>query len=116
MRPSMERVEKRKSWIGAMEGAHVRRAEREVIGKEGREDLAMCIRKFPYSVDYVQGDTSGCGEPPVDFKTKVLFWPGPCKLSRCTSEQNRRLQDQVDNSTQPYLVVLTDIAHYFEND
>ena len=24
----------------------------------------------------VQDDTSGCGEPPVDFKTKVPFWPG----------------------------------------
>ena len=23
----------------------------------------------------VQGDTSGCAKPPVDFKTKVLFWP-----------------------------------------
>ena len=24
----------------------------------------------------VQGDTSGCGEPPVDIITKVPFWPG----------------------------------------
>ena len=24
----------------------------------------------------IQGDTSGCGEHPVDFKTKVPFWPG----------------------------------------
>ena len=24
----------------------------------------------------VQGDTSGCGEPPVDIKTTVPFWPG----------------------------------------
>ena len=24
----------------------------------------------------IQGDTSGCAKPPVDFKTKVLFWPG----------------------------------------
>ena len=23
----------------------------------------------------VQGDTSGCDEPPVDFKTKVTLWP-----------------------------------------
>ena len=26
--------------------------------------------------DCVQGDTSGCDEPPVDFITKVPFWPG----------------------------------------
>ena len=25
---------------------------------------------------YIQGDTSDCAKPPVDFKTKVLFWPG----------------------------------------
>ena len=24
----------------------------------------------------VQGDTSGCGETPVDIKTTVTFWPG----------------------------------------
>ena len=24
----------------------------------------------------IQGDTSGCAKPPVDFKTKVPFWPG----------------------------------------
>ena len=24
----------------------------------------------------IQGDTSGCDEPPVDFKTRVPFWPG----------------------------------------
>ena len=27
-------------------------------------------------VDTVQGDHSACGEPPVDFRTKVPFWPG----------------------------------------
>ena len=32
----------------------------------------------------IQGDTSGCYEPPVDIKTKVLFlpglsWPGQAK-------------------------------------
>ena len=30
----------------------------------------------------VQGDTSGCAKPPVDFKTKVPLWPGqasPCQ-------------------------------------
>ena len=24
----------------------------------------------------LQGDHSGCGEPPVDFKTEVPLWPG----------------------------------------
>ena len=26
--------------------------------------------------DILQGDTSGCDEPPVAIKTKVPFWPG----------------------------------------
>ena len=27
----------------------------------------------------IQGDTTGSSKPPVDFKTKVPFWPGrPC--------------------------------------
>ena len=26
--------------------------------------------------DFVQGDTSGCKEPPVDMKMKVAFWLG----------------------------------------
>ena len=26
-------------------------------------------------VEKLRGDTSGCGETPVDFKTKVMFWP-----------------------------------------
>ena len=32
--------------------------------------------QFTQSLRNVQGDTSVCDEPPVDFKTKVLFWPG----------------------------------------
>ena len=33
------------------------------------EKLHFCIRS-------IQGDHSACDEPPVDFKTKVPFWPG----------------------------------------
>ena len=29
----------------------------------------------PWTWTYVQGDTSGWAEPPVDIKIKVLFWP-----------------------------------------
>ena len=29
----------------------------------------------------VQGDNSTCSKPPVDFKTKVLFWPGQSRTS-----------------------------------
>ena len=36
----------------------------------------LFLRGFTESFGEVKGDTSGCGEPPVDFKTKVLFWPG----------------------------------------
>ena len=31
---------------------------------------------FLRSLDLLQGDHSACGDPPVDFKTKVPFWPG----------------------------------------
>ena len=30
----------------------------------------------------VQGDTSGCGETPVDTKTTVLFYPGLARPKR----------------------------------
>ena len=29
--------------------------------------------------DKIQDDTSGCGKPPVDIKTKVWFWPGQAR-------------------------------------
>ena len=28
---------------------------------------------------HLQGNTSGCGEPPVNIITKVLFWTGQAK-------------------------------------
>ena len=34
----------------------------------------------------VQGDHSSCGEPPVDFKTKVPFWPGLAWPSQAKAE------------------------------
>ena len=34
----------------------------------------------------VQGDHSACGEPPVDFKTKVPFWPGLAWTSQAKAE------------------------------
>ena len=30
----------------------------------------------------LQGDTSGCDEPPVDFNTTVLIWPGLARQKR----------------------------------
>ena len=37
----------------------------------------LCLTKAYHNVYmYIQSDTSGCGEPPVDIITKVLFWPG----------------------------------------
>ena len=34
----------------------------------------------------VQGDHSACDKPPVDCKTKVLFWPGLAWLSQAKAE------------------------------
>ena len=41
-----------------------------VVRLQRRSFLRLCI------VVELQGDTSGCAKPPVDFKTKVLLWPG----------------------------------------
>ena len=35
---------------------------------------------------YVQGDTSGYDEPPVDFRSKVLFWPGLSRPGKAKME------------------------------
>ena len=36
----------------------------------------------------IQGDTSDCGEPPVDFKTKVPFWPGKARTVQVRPKWN----------------------------
>ena len=36
---------------------------------------------------HIQGDTSRCAKPPVDFKTKVPFWPGLAKAELLFSSQ-----------------------------
>ena len=36
----------------------------------------MLVKECANMQDKVQGDHSACGEPPVDFKTKVPLWPG----------------------------------------
>ena len=52
----------------------------------GRHSKTSCVQigiKGRCHVDtYVQGDTSGCDEPPTDFKTKVPFWPGLSRPSQ----------------------------------
>ena len=30
----------------------------------------------------IQGDTSGCAKPPIDFKTKVQLWPGQARIGQ----------------------------------
>ena len=42
--------------------------------------------KLRFSVGSVQGDLSACGESPVDFKTKVPFWPGQARPSQAKAE------------------------------
>ena len=34
----------------------------------------------------VQDDTLGCGEPPVDIKTKVPFWAGQARTDQAKTE------------------------------
>ena len=37
-------------------------------------------------VHSVQGVTSDCAEPPIDIKTKVLFWPGQARTGQAKTE------------------------------
>ena len=34
----------------------------------------------------VQGDTSGCAKPPVDFKTKATLWPDQSRPGQAKAE------------------------------
>ena len=45
---------------------------------------SVISRVYLYLVN-VQGDTSGCAKPPVDFKTKVLLWPAANSIRSGTS-------------------------------
>ena len=36
--------------------------------------------------DAIQGDTSRCLKPPVDFKTKVPFWPRQVRTTQAKME------------------------------
>ena len=44
----------------------------------------------------------------------MFFCVSPCKLSRCTSEQNQGLQHQVDYFHFPYLAILSRSVHYYD--
>ena len=37
-------------------------------------------------IDIVQGDESCCQKPPVDFKTKLPFWPGQARTGEAKAE------------------------------
>ena len=41
---------------------------------------------YKYYYVYVQGDTSRCPKPPVDFKTEVLLWPDQASPGQATTE------------------------------
>ena len=43
----------------------------------------------------LQGDHSACGEPPVDFRTKFLVWPGQARPGQAKAELLFRSQRKV---------------------
>ena len=50
--------------------------EAVVFQVEIRDHSLKTLLRRPNDISEVQGDHSTCGEPPVDFKTQVPFWPG----------------------------------------
>ena len=41
---------------------------------------------MPYTIDFIQGDNYTCSKPPVDFETKVTFWPGQGRTGKAKAE------------------------------
>ena len=37
------------------------------------------LKVWPHYKLLIQGDTSGCAKPPIDFKTKFPLWPGQAR-------------------------------------
>ena len=51
-------------------------------------DICRWVVKLICQDLYVQGDTSCCLKPPVDFKTKVPFWSGQARTGQARSKRN----------------------------
>ena len=49
-------------------------------GRDRDRRSARNMKSESVDMERLQGDTSGCDEPPVDFKTKVPFWPGLARM------------------------------------
>ena len=47
-----------------------------------KTNILSVVHPAQLTPSYIQGDTSGCDEPPVDIKTKVPFWPGQARPKR----------------------------------
>ena len=55
-------------------------------------------QNFSVVLTTVQGDTAGSSKPPIDFKTKVLLWPGQARLGQAKTELLFWCQREVLNS------------------
>ena len=66
------------------EEAEEDREEREAVDKIIRWELCRNLLNLIQSS--LQGDTSGCAKPPVDTKTKVLFWPFQVRPGQAKTE------------------------------
>ena len=60
--------------------------------KQGPSRSSQCKEENKHNLAHdgmrnvVQGDTSGCDEPPVDFKSKVPFWPNQARADQAKTE------------------------------
>ena len=54
----------------------------DTVSKDTEDTASPCI----LSASKIQGDPSRCLKPPVDFKMKVLFWPGQVITGQAKTE------------------------------
>ena len=83
LRETLSRSDYGSCRVGSSETSKVRKnslqqSENAFSRARGCVNLVQDLR-FILLRPFLQGYTSGCGEPPIDFKTKVPSWPGQNK-------------------------------------
>ena len=58
--------------------------EHRIVGKSKRITHSMVYKRN--LISQLQGDHSTCSKPPVDFKTKVPFWPVQAMTGQAKAE------------------------------
>ena len=68
---------KRIFWPKREKQKYLNRKQAEFFGRNRTETVSVCpLVLQARRAKSIQGNHSGCGEPPIDFKTEVPLWPG----------------------------------------